>query len=112
YMEKNLSKAEAAGQVKLPDWGWDSSKSIYELTAEEIEAAAAFRGGHFLGRPSGQKNTLYEWVCEEGHHFTATLEYVLLGGGWCTECPLDRIYTAPDDKNKFLAQILRPAPQK
>ncbi|MCD8208765.1 MAG: hypothetical protein LUD72_12565, partial [Bacteroidales bacterium] len=135
-LEKNLAKALSAGEVKALDHGWDVSKSIYELSAEEIEAAAVFRGGHFLpaverassemerkgggskvgssdasvtkdvtGDFKPESNKLYEWECENGHRFKATLEYVLLGGGWCTQCPLDS--TSPDTKNRFLSQLLR-----
>ncbi len=138
HREKNIVMAGTAGEIRLPELGWDTSKSVCELSAEEIEAAAAFRGGHFLGKASAvsergsaaesgkdangeedrrrnfraESNTLYEWECAEGHRFKATLEWVLLGGGWCPECPLDRIYTVPDDRNRFLSQVLRPAPQK
>ncbi len=126
-LEKNLAKAAEAGEVGTLDCGYDVSKSIYELSAEEIEAAAVFRGGHFMpavedsssetdGNISNRKpvvavdfkperNKLYEWECEDGHRFKATLEYVLLGGGWCTQCPIDK--TSPDTKNRFLSQLLR-----
>lgn len=126
--EKNAGKARAKGELKHLDHGWDESKSIYELTDEEIQEAAAFRGGRFLGpvevsddvvtsetvKASDAANVsnavkvsdaaenadmpevtsgteirtngkLYRWQCSKGHIFTASLEYVLLGGGWCPD---------------------------
>ncbi len=114
YHEKNLSKALESGEVKVLDHGYDTSKSIYDLTQEEVEAAAEFRGGHFLSKlqhdAAGQnaRNSIYEWECENGHRFKASLEYVLLGGGWCTECPLDGVYIGTTAKNRFISQVLRP----
>ena len=49
YLEKNLEKARKSGQVTDLPKGWDDRKSIYELTDDEIRAAAAFRGGKFIG---------------------------------------------------------------
>ena len=102
--------------------GWDDRKSIYELTDDEIRAAAAFRGGKFIGPveevPADQsepatdgtvhrrKCMLYEWECENGHRFTSSLEYVLLGGGWCPECGYDRVYTESTAGNKFISAVL------
>ena len=80
HWEKNLEKARAAGECIRLDHGWDESKSIYELTDEEIQTAAEFRGGKFLGlakdedaatdfrKPCAQ----YLWECEHGHRFTAS----------------------------------------
>lgn len=107
-LENNLKKALAKGDVVTLDHGFDESKSIYELSAEELEKAAEFRGGKFLGPKEslGQKGTLYEWECEHGHKFKASLEYVLLGGGWCSHCPLDSVQVSTTRANKFMYQIL------
>lgn len=107
YMEKNQSKALADGEIEILDHGYDESKSIYELSVEEIEKAAAFRGGRFLSTELGPKGTLYKWECEEGHVFEASLEYVLLGGGWCPECGYLVSEPYKETKNAFLSQILR-----
>ncbi len=134
HWEKNLEKARAAGECLRLDHGWDESKSIYELTDEEIQTAAEFRGGKFLGlakkeeasidnstagaqnddatsTQSGTKSfrkpcAQYIWECEHGHSFTASLEYVLLGGGWCDQCPLDNLTETTTPKNKFISQLL------
>ena len=109
YMEKNLEKAKAAGQVRVLDRGYDVSKSIYSLTADEIRAAAQFRGGEFLGPDAGigKKGQIFEWKCENGHVFKASLEYVLLGGGWCTACPIDEVSDCTTAGNRFISQVLR-----
>lgn len=106
YMEKNLEKASASGEAAVLDHGWDESKSIFALTDEEIRAAAEFRGGKFLGSADGKPGTQYEWECEHGHRFTASLEYVLLGGGWCPECGYLLSDKAQCPANRFYSQIL------
>lgn len=109
HYEKNLDKAAAAGEVRVLDHGYDETKSIYDLTIEEVEAAAAFRGGRFIGPAEklGVKGTVFEWECENGHRFPASLEFVLLGGGWCTICPLDEVFENSTEKNRFISQVLR-----
>lgn len=123
-LEKNLRKAEALGFVHLLDHGYDESRSIYSLTDEEIAKAAEFRGGRFLGSviPSGSETpsasdadsgalrrpgTLYDWECEHAHRFSASLEYVLLGGGWCPQCGYQVNEPYPATRNRFLKQVLR-----
>lgn len=112
YIEKNLEKARSNGDVEVLDHGYDESRSIYDLTDEEIQAAAAFRGGKFLGpvesiaegrRPQCAQ---YRWECEKGHQFTASLEYVLLGGGWCPECGYLVAEPYEPSENKFRSQVL------
>lgn len=98
--EKNAVKA--ASEFPPLNHGWDESKDITELTDEELSDAAAFRGGKFLGRLEG---TMCEWECEHGHRFKASLEYVLLGGGWCVECDLDKWTEQVTQANRFVSQL-------
>jgi len=116
YIEKNLEKADADGEVAHLSHGYDESKSIFSLTTEELEAAAAFRGGHFFGPANPVKSgesgawnpgSQFLWECEHGHRFTASLEYVLLGGGWCPECGYIVDEPFAPTENKFLQQVLR-----
>lgn len=122
HWKKNIQEAQAAGEIRMLDHGYDTSKSIYSLSDAEIEAAAQFRGGHFLGEvssaedgavkkkdaaPHRNKGVIYGWECENGHRFEASLEYVLLGGGWCQECPLDEVTDCTTEKNRFISQVLR-----
>ena len=108
YMEKNQAKADAAGEILRLNHGYDTSVSIYDLDAEAIEKAAQFRGGHFLGpgQSVGIPGTVFEWECEHGHRFRASLEYVLLGGGWCLDCDQTNIRRTVTAKNRFISQVL------
>lgn len=58
--------------------GYDESKAIDSLTEEELEKAAVFRGGHYLGNN--------RWKCRHGHEFTVSPYLVLKGGHWCPKC--------------------------
>lgn len=108
YMEKNQAKAEASGEILHLNHGWDTSRSIYSLDAADLERAAEFRGGHFLGPESeiGKKGALFAWECEHGHRFKASAEYVLLGGGWCLDCDQRNIRKTVTEKNRFISQVL------
>jgi nucleoside-diphosphate-sugar epimerase len=107
YFEKNQTKAEAEGSGCVLDHGYDETKSIYDLTLAEVEAAAEFRGGRFLGPKEllGTKGAIFGWECEHGHQFHASLEFVLLGGGWCTECALSDFEHHITPKNKFASLV-------
>ncbi|MBQ8839453.1 MAG: NAD(P)-dependent oxidoreductase [Bacteroidales bacterium] len=100
-MEKNAEAALAAGELKVLDHGWDESLSLEELTVEQVQKAAEFRGGRFLGK----KGRTFEWECEHGHRFEASLEYVLLGGGWCLECNPDKWESETTSRNRFVSQL-------
>lgn len=108
FIENDLDKAMDKGEVVMFNHGYDEFKSIYELSVNEIEIAAGFRGGKFLGPEDsvGKKGAIFEWECEHGHRFQASLEYVLLGGGWCSVCPLDKMQVSTTKANKFMYQIL------
>lgn len=103
YMEKNQKKARRSGKLKVLDHGWDESKPLGELTLNELQQAAEFRGGKHLGPIDG--SDLHLWECEHGHRFEASLEYVLLGGGWCTECNLDKWIAETTPRNRFISQL-------
>lgn len=100
-LEKNLNQAQAKGEIKILDHGWDETRPLSEITIEELEKAAEFRGGRFIGKVG----TTFEWECEHGHRFNASLEYVLLGGGWCLECNPDCWLEETTDSNRFVSQL-------
>ena len=110
HLETDLGKARAAGQVTDLPKGYDDSKSIYGLAEKEISDAAAFRGGKFLGPAGdiGKRGALFEWECENGHRFSSSLEYILLGGGWCPECGYDKVYGTTSPRNRFISAVLSP----
>ena len=100
----------------LLNHGYDENKAKELFTLEDMQHAAAFRGGKCLGYANDQSpisdsqypitdsqypisdsqypitdsealwDTPLEWECAEGHRFTATPRLVLLGGHWCPEC--------------------------
>lgn len=116
YVEKDLAKALADGEAAVLDHGYDESRDIHSLDSSELEAAAAFRGGRFLGpvdpgsagvSGAWTPGALFNWECEHGHRFTSSLEYVLLGGGWCPECGYIFKDSSSCPRNAFFRQVLR-----
>ncbi|MCQ2312424.1 MAG: NAD-dependent epimerase/dehydratase family protein [Paludibacteraceae bacterium] len=104
------------------DHGYDETKDIDTLTDEELNKAAQFRGGKYLGND--------EWECACGHRFKASRRFILLGGQWCPECfpypynePLQRDlgfdqsprpwdWDAEAKRNPFFAQLWAPLHDK
>ncbi len=81
--EKNLSKAQSAGQVI--NQGLQLEKSVYAYTKTEINSLISVRGLELLDEPNGSKSNIYSWKSSSGKTFKSTLEYILLGGGKCIE---------------------------
>ena len=107
-IETSRETTEKSGEAVVLNHGYDTSRPLYSLSPDEIEQAAVFRGGHFLGPVErvGEKGAVFEWECEHGHRFTASLEYVLLGGGWCNVCDLSDVRSHVSPKNRFIWQVL------
>ena len=70
------------------DHGYDETKPESELTLEDMQKAAAFRGGKLLSTSmvKGDWRTKLEFECAFGHCFQASPRLVLEGGHWCDEC--------------------------
>ena len=102
---KHTDLSHNSDEYVLLDHGYDEQKPKALFTIEDMQKAAAFRGGKCLGTTASlasdlpttgeadlQRNDLslwdtpLEWQCAEGHTFTATPRLVLLGGHWCEEC--------------------------
>jgi len=68
--------------------GYDESKPLEELSAEELRRAAEYRGGKLISDFEGPLDPYapLEWECQFGHRFTATVNTILRGGHWCPEC--------------------------
>ncbi|MDR3284253.1 MAG: FAD-dependent oxidoreductase [Treponema sp.] len=91
------------------DHGYDESKALSKLTTEDIQKAAAFRGGKLLSGWGGDIYAPLEWQCADGHTFTLSLNAVLQGGHWCPECLRSEwAYADMAAKNPFYAQVWLP----
>lgn len=95
-------------QITLLDHGYDESKTV--LTLEELQQAAAFRGGACLSEAfSGDWAEKLMWRCAQGHEFTASVALVLRGGHFCPKClPAPWDYNAEARRNPFFAQVWTP----
>lgn len=72
----------------IMDHGYDENKPMSEFTIEDMQRAAAFRGGKCLSETmvQGDWDTQLQWQCAEGHTFMASPRLILLGGHWCPNC--------------------------
>lgn len=75
-------------QAVIMDHGYDEQKPMSEFTIEDMQRAAAFRGGKCLSTTmvQGDWNSPLKWQCAEGHTFMASPRLILLGGHWCPDC--------------------------
>ena len=71
-------------EVSLLDHGWDESKRFEELTLEDLQKAAAFRGGALVSESyNGDPYAPLSWRCAHGHVFRMSPNLALRGGHWC-----------------------------
>jgi len=86
--------------------GYNEEKALEQLNVEELEKAAAFRGGQCL---ADQVKDIYEpitWKCAFGHKFSTSVNAVLHGGHWCPEClRYEWNYDEIANANPFYAQV-------
>ncbi|MCQ2340988.1 MAG: NAD-dependent epimerase/dehydratase family protein [Paludibacteraceae bacterium] len=107
-------------EAVILDHGYDENKPMSEFTLEDMQRAAAFRGGQCLSSSmvKGDWDTPLQWQCAQGHVFTATPRLILLGGHWCPDCfpypyqdePNSRPWEwdAEAKRNPFFAQLWAP----
>lgn len=96
----------------LLDHGYDESKNVEDLTDAELQKAAAFRGGRYLGDDT--------WQDADGNTFKASRRVVLSGGHWSPfEMPYPYAHEPEEKqrpwhwdrvakKNPFFAQLWTP----
>lgn len=98
--------ADSCSNLRILDHGYDESKSVDDLSIEELRKAAVFRGGECLSSEyCGDRSEKLSWRCAFGHEFEASVALVLLAGHWCPECsPPPWDYARIARKNPFLAQ--------
>jgi hypothetical protein len=79
------------------------------LTLQELQQAAAFRGGKLVSDSySGNPAQLLEWECHAGHRFEASPKLILEGGHWCPEClATNWPYNDLATHSPFFAQVYR-----
>lgn len=70
------------------DHGYDESRPDSELSLEDMQKAAAFRGGDCLSEAMapGDLYRKLTWRCHEGHPFEAAPYTILKAGHWCPVC--------------------------
>ena len=83
---ESLKKKENAAPVLL-NHGYDDKKPLAEITLDDLQSAAEFRGGKCLQKTfDGALHEKALWKCREGHEFALTPYTVLKGGYWCPYC--------------------------
>lgn len=88
------------------DHGYDESKPFEELTVEDLQQAAKFRGGELLDTEIKDMYTPVKWKCGCGNEFEMSPNLVLRGGHWCPDClPMPWNYDAVAKRNPFFAQV-------
>ena len=96
-------------EVTYLDHGYDESRSLEELTLEDLQKAAEFRGGKCLAEEIPDIYTPIRWQCADGHEFLMSVNAVLQGGHWCPEClKHEWRYGEIAKKNPFYAQVWTP----
>lgn len=112
------SKKKDASDVIVLDHGYDESKNFEDLTLEDLQKAAAFRGGECLATAEEYKDvyTPIKWKSARGNEFMMSANLVLRGGHWCpAELPSDCEgkkfnwdYDTEAKINPFFAQVWAP----
>lgn len=86
--------------------GYDEGKAQEDWTDEEMNSAAAFRGGECLAPYAGDPYAPLKWRCCEGHEFEMNPYTVLRGGHWCPQCmPMPWKFDRLAKKMPFYAQV-------
>ncbi|MBU6393061.1 MAG: NAD(P)-dependent oxidoreductase [Sphingomonadales bacterium] len=103
---KDFDFREPSRSASLLDHGYDDGKAIGSLSAADMQAAAAFRGGALLDGASAGPDELTRWRCALGHEFPMTPRLYLEGGHWCPTCMIDQqSYAENAWRNPFFAQV-------
>jgi nucleoside-diphosphate-sugar epimerase len=106
-----INQERPSGIPLILDHGYDESKTNGDLTREEIQDAALFRGGRLLSKyiRMGDWHAPLEWCCHAGHEFTASLNLILKGGHWCPVCVSQPgCYPTLGEHSPFFRQVWEP----
>lgn len=109
WKEWDLSDLPGREHAVHIDHGYDESKPLSELTVEDLQKAAEFRGGKLISTEyDGDPAKKLTWQCHDGHTFEASPKLILEGGHWCPEClPPEWHYAEQAKHNPFFAQVYR-----
>ena len=91
------------------DHGYDEDRRPSQWRRADYQGVAAFRGGSLVSEDvhGGDPAEPLEWVCADGHRFTASPRLVLSAGHWCPDCIRDTAgYERQAERNAFLAQVM------
>lgn len=118
---KNTDLSHNSNEYTLLNHGYDEQKPQELFTIEDMQAAAAFRGGKCLSTEmtQGDWDTPLEWEDANGNTFTATPRLILLGGHWSPydmpfpyegekQAPRPWDWDKVAKKNPFFAQLWAP----
>ncbi|MDY5731367.1 MAG: NAD(P)-dependent oxidoreductase [Eubacteriales bacterium] len=100
---------------QILDHGYDESKPKSELTLNDVQKAAIFRGGACLSQSmqKGDWRSPLEFTCAFGHHFTASPQLILEAGHFCPHCQKEQWEPSRIAKNNpFFAQVWWPLHSK
>lgn len=102
----NPDRHSDSPEVKLLDHGYDETKPFASLTLEDLQKAAAFRGGQCLAEELPDLYTPIRWRSARGNEFMMSANLVLRGGHWCPkELPWPWDYDTEARLNPFFAQV-------
>ena len=105
--ERPLEMHHPSEEESFLNHGYNEEKGLENLDAEDLQGAAAYRGGSFEDEAPGKEiNKPVEWKCAFGHSFKASVNSVLHGGHWCPQC-LKEAWKYPTiaRKNPYFAQV-------
>ena len=107
------SKKTSSNEVVLLNHGYDENKLFDTLTIEDLQKAAAFRGGQCLAETIEDMYTPVKWKSARGNEFEMSPNLVLRGGHWCpAELPWPWDYDTEAKINPFFAQVWYPLHEK
>ena len=90
------------------DHGYDENKAEQELSLDDMQKVAIFRGGNCISgeMKPGDLQTNLKWICSQGHEFMASPYLIIKTGHWCSDCvkpPWN--FDEQAKTNPFLAQV-------
>lgn len=102
-------KRSDSQEVIWLDHGYDETKPFESITLDDLQRAAAFRGGQCLAEELPDVYTPIPWKSAMGNEFMMSANLVLRGGHWCPEeLPWPWDYGVEAERNPFFAQVWYP----